>query len=63
MPKKAPNRSKTDSVFVRMSEDDRELFERAIAKQLEDLPEAKIGVGAFMLTAAREKARKVLGEK
>jgi len=63
MQKKAPNRSTGASVFIRMPQEDRDLIEKAIAKQLEDLPAAKMGVGAFMLSAAVEKARKILSGK
>jgi uncharacterized protein (DUF1778 family) len=63
MQKKAPNRTTDASCFVRMPQEDRDLIEKAIAKQLEDLPAAKMGVGAFMLSAAVEKAKEILGKK
>ena len=64
MPKKPPpNRTMEASCFVRMPGEDRDRIEAAIAKLLKDVPGAKMGVGAFMLRAAVEKAKQILGEK
>lgn len=64
MPKKAePNRTKDASCFVRMSQDDRDRFEDAIEKLLEDVPGAKMGVGEFLIQAGRRWAGEILGKK
>jgi hypothetical protein len=60
---KDQNRTADTSVFVRMTKRDKQLLEKAIAIQLRDLPEAKITVGRFLLTAGLEKARKLAGEE
>jgi uncharacterized protein (DUF1778 family) len=63
--KKAPNRSAEASCFVRMSDEDRDLLERAAAKQLADagVPDAKLTLGKFILGAAKREARRILNEK
>ncbi len=64
MAKKAePNRTKDASCFVRMSTDDRERFEEAIERLLEDVPGAKMGVGAFLIEAGRRWSGEILGKK
>jgi hypothetical protein len=56
------NRTADSSVFVRMKKNEKALLERAIASQVAKLPEAKITVGRFLLTAGLEKARKIVDE-
>lgn len=58
------NRSKTNSCFVRMSDEDRDLFERAIDKLLTDVPvPVRMGVGLFLIEAGRRWAKEILGKK
>jgi hypothetical protein len=63
--KPPPNRTQEASCFVRMSQAERDLMERAIEKQLSeaDLDGAKLTLGKFLLGAGVRRAKEVLGEK
>jgi hypothetical protein len=61
--KKLPNRTAGASVFVRLRDEDRQLMEQAIAKLLVDVPEAKLTIGRFMVSAGVARAKDVLARK
>lgn len=63
-PKKLPNRTAKASFLLRCSEEERQLVEKAVERIQEGLGYgAKLTINGFLLDAAVEKARKVLGEK
>jgi hypothetical protein len=60
---KKPNRIAASSVFVRLRSEDRQLMEEAIAKLLADVPEAKLTIGRFLVSAGIARAKEILGRK
>jgi uncharacterized protein (DUF1778 family) len=61
--KTRPNRSTDASLLLRCQADERELIERAVQKVQAGLPPgAKITMNGFVLAAALEKARALLGK-
>jgi uncharacterized protein (DUF1778 family) len=60
--KAAPNRSTDKVIFVRLKTADREIVEKAIAKELarSTLPGAKTSLSGFALAATVEKAKAIL---
>ena len=60
---KKPNRTAASSVFVRLKTEDRQLMEEAIARLLEDVPEAKLTIGRFLVAAGVARAREILGKR
>jgi uncharacterized protein (DUF1778 family) len=60
-PKRNPDRDRI--VGVRMSEAELELLKKAVAKETAGIASATPSLPKFMLAAALERARKVVGEK
>lgn len=60
-PKRNPDREKI--VGVRMSKEELQLLQQAVAKELEGVTGATASVPKFMLAASLEKAKKVTGER
>jgi uncharacterized protein (DUF1778 family) len=66
MPRGRPKnsaRTVDKGAFVRMSSAELELLRQAVARELEGVTGATPSVPKFMLAAALDKARKVLGQK
>ena len=60
---KKPNRTAAASLLLRCGPEEKALVERAVAKLQEGLPAgAKMSTNGFILEAALERARKVLGK-
>jgi hypothetical protein len=66
MPRGRPKgqRQTTASTFIRLTDDEMDLIERALARQAEGVIGAdKITVAAFARAVALREAKKILGEK
>ena len=59
-PKRNPDRDKI--VGVRMSREELDLLQQAVTKQLEGVSGATPSIPKFLLAAALEKARKIVGK-